>query len=221
MNQLRLAPALALLVSLQAGCKSDKTVARTEVLLQVDADRSIRLEAERMTLELASGAANSEMLSAIEPERFDLTSEDFRWPASLALIAKPGHEEHVFQVTITVEKDGESMARGRVRSAFLKHETLLLKTSLFTECIGKLDCDDDETCVGKDGRAECVSAEVAASELPKYDPDVGFGQGGSGGNGGSGGQGGSGGSDAGPDETPDAGPSETHLSICPCAPGNA
>jgi hypothetical protein len=183
---------LSLALVLQTSCKADETTARTEVLLQVDGDRQIRLESERMTLEISSGAPGSATLGSAEPEVFDLTAEEFRWPASLALVAKAGHETHVFQVTITVEKGGEPLARGRVRSAFLKEQTLLLKTSLFSECIGKLDCGDGQTCVGANGNPECVSAAIEASELPAYDPTVGVPMAGTaahgGGGGGSGGE---------------------------------
>ncbi|HKP64155.1 MAG TPA: hypothetical protein VJV78_45780 [Polyangiales bacterium] len=190
---------VCLAIIFSTGCSSTKTTPRTEVLLQVDADRQIRLESERMTLEISSGAPGTAMLGREEPEVFDLTSEEFRWPASLALIAKPGHEAHAFEVTITVEKGGEALARGRVRSAFLKQQTLLLKTSLFSECIGKLDCGDNQTCVGMNGSPECVDATVLASELPSFDPDQGLPQGGDAADGG-GGRGGSGGaeSDSGP-----------------------
>ena len=172
----------------QVGCHSQQTLPRTEILLQVDADREIRGQADRLTLEISSGEPGA--LRQAEPEVFDLADEGFRWPASLALVAKASHEAHAFEVTITVEKSGEPLARGRVLSTFLKQQTLLLKTSLFSACIGKLDCGDDQTCVGAQGGAECVSAVVEASQLPTYDPEqaaagAGSTAGGNGGNGGS------------------------------------
>ncbi|HKU42180.1 MAG TPA: hypothetical protein VJR89_28675 [Polyangiales bacterium] len=111
---------LCVLAALHASCTSGESSARTEVLLQVDAVRMIRLQAERMSLDIASGPLGGEMLSRGEVEVFDLTAEEFRWPASLALVAKAGHEQHVFDVTVTVEKGGEALARTRVRSSFLK-----------------------------------------------------------------------------------------------------
>jgi hypothetical protein len=151
-------------------CQSSDTLPRTEILLQVDADSEVRAQAQRLTVALASGGASAETLTETDPEVFDLTAPDFHWPASLALVAKAGHENHVFEATITAEADGSPLARGRVRSAFLKGQTLLLTTSLFGACIGMFDCQADETCVSKAGKAMCVSAVVDEMSLPVFVP---------------------------------------------------
>ena len=156
--------------SLLHGCKADETRPRTEVLLLIDADRTIRSQAEKLTVELSSGQFDAPDLVAAEPEVFDLGADEFRWPASLALVARPGHEEHVFQVTISVEAAGETLARSRVRSAFVKNQTLLLKTSMFGACIGKLDCSPEQTCVSVRGAAQCISAVVDEKSLPSFVP---------------------------------------------------
>jgi hypothetical protein len=161
-----------------AACYSTETLPRTEVLLQVDADEEVRARAQRLTIELRSGAANAATLSDVDPEVFDLKAPSFHWPASLALVAKPTHEDHVFEATLLVEANDMPLARARVRSAFLKDKTLLLTTSLFGACIDKFDCSDDQTCVAEAGAAKCVTAQVDAALLPAFVPGANAGAGG-------------------------------------------
>ena len=164
------------LFSLVLSCKSDSVEPRTEVLLQIDAERLVKLSAERLVVELLSGPKGSNLSSAGAPEEFDLTSEDFNWPASLALLAKPGHETHVFEIAIDIEANGKRVARSKVRSSFIKHQTLVLKTLLYGECLGFLDCNGDQTCVAPEGRPRCDDAAVDANTLPAFGSDGNVGQ---------------------------------------------
>jgi len=150
-----------------ASCKSNTVVPRTEVLLQIEAERLVKLAADHMQIEISSGPQGGELTQS-EAEEYDLVSDEFNWPASLALMAKPGHEDHVFEVTIHIDARGKRVARSKVKSSFIKHQTLLLKTLLYGECLNKLDCDEAQTCVAPDGTARCESGEIAASTLPRF-----------------------------------------------------
>jgi hypothetical protein len=154
-----------------SACQSSETQPRTEVLLQIDADSQVRARAEHLTIELASGAATAGALTDAEPEVLDVNGADFHWPASLALVAKAGHENHVFEVVITADAQGRPLTRARVRSAFLKGQTLLLTTSLVGECIEMFDCAADQTCVGAAGAAACVASLVDQTLLPTFHPN--------------------------------------------------
>ena len=159
-----------LALALLAGCADSKLQPRTEVLLQVDADDEIRARAEYLTVAISSGAGDAGALTDTDPEVFDLRAATFQWPASLALIAKQNHEGHIFEVTLSAEVDDKPLARGRVRSGFLKGKTLVLTTSLFGVCIDMFSCADDETCVADGGGAKCVSADVDQRTLPAFIP---------------------------------------------------
>ena len=158
-----------------AGCKSAELEPRTEVLLQIDAERLVKLSADHMTVEIASGATGG-ALAAAAPEEFDLATDEFNWPASIALLAKPGHENHIFDVSIHIEANGKRLARSRVKSSFIRHQTLLLKTLLYGECLGFTECSDAQTCVAPTGKARCDSADVDPNTLPQYNTDAAAGQ---------------------------------------------
>lgn len=85
----------------------------------------------------------------------------------MALVAKAAHEDYQFELNLRLEKQGEVLARGRVRSGFVRGQTLVLQTSLSAECLGKLDCAAGETCVVNNGRASCEDAAVDSGSLPR------------------------------------------------------
>jgi hypothetical protein len=158
------------------GCKSSSVEPRTEVLFQIEAEPRVKLAADHLVVEIASGPKNASALTAGDPEDFDLRADGFAWPASLALVAKAGHEDHVFEVVINIEANGKRLARSRVKSSFLKHQTLLLKTLLYGECLNRAECSGDETCVAPEGKPRCDSADVDPSNLPAYTADRAAGQ---------------------------------------------
>jgi hypothetical protein len=155
---------------LLCACAAKTTVPRTEVLLQVDAGEKVRAMADTLLVEIASGPRGAQKLSADTPELFDVTLAGFRWPASIALIAKEGHTDHVFEATITAKVKGKSIALARVRSAFLKERTLWLKATLADSCIGYMSCTKDETCADDQGSARCVASLIDPKTLPAFTP---------------------------------------------------
>lgn len=167
MKRLQPWAALALLSSLCAACPKDEPEPDpiTEVLVQIYADEQVQQAGDTLVVELMSGPKGGE-LAASAPESFDVKAENFRWPVSMALVAKRSHEDHVFELNLKLSKAGDVVARGRVQSAFVEGQIVVLQTTLSAECLGKLDCPENETCVVNNGRASCQSAAVDSGNLP-------------------------------------------------------
>ena len=160
---------LCMLSLCTVACKSQEPTPLSEVVIQIDADPQVRQAGDTLIVEISSGPSASE-LTASDPETFDLTASDFRWPVSITLVAKPAHENHVFELNLRLEKNGIVLARGRVQSGFARGRTLVLQKMLGAECLGKLDCPANETCVVNEGRASCESAAVDPDDLPTQVP---------------------------------------------------
>jgi|GEM_PF-6120333 len=150
-------------------CQPKEPTPLSEVVIQIDADELVQQAGDTLYVEIASGPSRNE-LEASTPEEFDLTASTFSWPVTITLVAKLSHESHVFELNLRLEKEGEVLARGRVQSGFAKGRTLVLQKLLGAECLGKLDCPDNETCVVNDGRASCESAAVDPRDLPTEIP---------------------------------------------------
>jgi hypothetical protein len=158
---------LCLVAAVLAACPA-KHVARTEILLEVDAGPMLRRMASELRIEIATGPKGTKMLAAVKPETFDVSKAGFQWPASLALVASSDHENNELEVTVTAISGGDPLARGRVRTSFLPGKTLLLRTSLFDVCLGYFDCGAAETCISEAGKAACTSSRVDAAKLPVF-----------------------------------------------------
>jgi hypothetical protein len=65
----------------------------------------------------------------------------------------------------------ELMVIRRRRLSFVSDRIVYLPLPLKDSCRDKLDCEDDETCIG----GKCVSAEIDAETLPDYDDSLVFG----------------------------------------------
>jgi hypothetical protein len=150
---------------LSAACESESPEELTEVVVQIFADEQVQQAGDKLIVELLSGPS----VDALEDSEPVIFEDGFRWPVSIALVAKRTHEKHVFELNLRLEKGDETVARGRVQSGFVQGQTVVLQTSLDAECLGKLDCPPNETCVVEDGRAVCQSAAVDAGALPGPD----------------------------------------------------
>jgi hypothetical protein len=153
-------------IALSVACPSEEPEPLTEVLVQIFADDQVQQAGDTLIVELKSGAKSASALTESDPETFDLTESDFRWPVSMALVAKASHESYVFELRLRLEKDGIVLARGLLKSGFVVGKSVVLQTTLGAECLGKLDCPDDETCVVNNGIASCQSAAVDSGSLP-------------------------------------------------------
>ena len=163
---MRLFPLLFCFCILSAACPSDaEPEPLTEVLVQVFADAEVQQAGDTLIVEFMSGPKGGE-LTPSDPETFDVSTSDFHWPVSMALVAKSSHEGYLFELNLRLEKQGDVVARGRVQSAFVKGQIVVLQTTLSAECLGKLDCPENETCVVNNGRATCQSAAVDSGKLP-------------------------------------------------------
>jgi hypothetical protein len=150
-------------------CRPSEPTPLSEVVIQIDADTLVQQAGDTLVVEISSGASVSELMPS-DPETYDLRASDFSWPVTITLVAKPSHEDHVFALNLRLEKNGVVLARGRVQSGFAKGRTLVLQKMLGAECLGKLDCPENETCVVNDGRASCESAAIDPDDLPTQIP---------------------------------------------------
>ena len=150
-------------------CQPEEPTPLSEVVIQIDADELVQQAGDTLFVEIASGPSRNELTEST-PEEFDLTTPTFSWPVTITLVAKPSHDSYVFELNLRLEKDGVVLARGRVQSGFSRGRTLILQKSLGAECLGKLDCPTNETCVVNDGRATCESATVNPDDLPTRIP---------------------------------------------------
>jgi hypothetical protein len=150
-------------------CQPNEPTPLTEVIVQISADEQVQQAGDTLIVEISSGVSANK-LSPGEPETYNLSASTFSWPVTITLVAKASHEAYVFELNLRLEKDGKVLTRGRVQSRFVKGRTLVLQTSLSAECLGKLDCPQDETCVVNDGQPSCESAAVDPDDLPTEIP---------------------------------------------------
>lgn len=149
-----------------SACTANEPAPLTEVVIEIYADQLVQRAGDMLIVEFLSGPRGAAELSPSDPERFDLSASSFRWPVTITLVAKPSHENHIFELNLRLEKSGVVLTRGRVQSSFVKGKTLVLQTSLGAECLGMLDCGENETCVVSNGQATCKSASVDPGKLP-------------------------------------------------------
>lgn len=154
-----------------AGCKSSERVARTEVLVKLDAGPSVRAEVTRLRIELSRGPS-ADKLEPIDPEIIDIDGK-FTWPASLALVPRGDSGELAFAIRVVAEAGSETIAEARAESSFRKGKTLLLELFLPDECLRFFLCGAHETCVASGGGPLCVPAERDPDKLPEFDPTGG------------------------------------------------
>ncbi len=154
----RLPLPLALLLAL-ASCT---TTPRTQVMVVVSADESVRSNLTRLTVGVGGGPTAGALADV---ETYTLDSVD-RWPLRVPLVPLNNDATRAFVVTVTANTSaGNVVARGI--TGFVPGETRMLLLHLGASC-ADVPCADDETC----SAAACRAAYVDPSSLPAYDPDA-------------------------------------------------
>jgi hypothetical protein len=150
--------ALCALACTATGC-GDKTVAATQVMVQLDAQPGVRSQTRDVLVHVRSAKDENTKWE----DRFDnkLTPDNgrYRWPLQFALLPKADDATRVYEVTATALDDaGKELARVRAISGYKPHKTLLLSLRFDDACIGKVaDCEETESCRA----GQCVDAQVA------------------------------------------------------------
>ncbi len=152
-------------VSITAGC-SKETVARTQVMVVVDAEPGVRAETSGLQIVVKGGTDETALTESYNHTIPDGSAEDLVWPWKIAVVPAQGDPERVFEVEVTaLDAGGGGIARVRAISGFLPNKTLMLTLKFDDACLGKLDdCGATQTC----SAGECEDAHVDVGTLPPY-----------------------------------------------------
>ncbi|MEM9865355.1 MAG: hypothetical protein AAF938_27365 [Myxococcota bacterium] len=149
---------LSLILSAALGLTSCSETPRTQVMVFVRADDAVIARAERLEVIVRGGPPGSmlEERERIEysgptvPDGFPLS-----WPVRIAVVPNAGDVDRVYEVTATVFDDEGQVAQLRVRSGFVRQETLALELFLRASCVD-VSCGGPETC--REG--QCTPVQV-------------------------------------------------------------
>jgi cysteine-rich repeat protein len=169
----------AALVAVLAGlvaCTS--TEPRTQVMLVVDAEDSLREVADSLRVEVrgyfASEGAGADRTQ--HDEVYALEALSGSWPYSFAIAPQRGDSSRLYDATITLQSaGGGTLAVLRVSSGFVQGKTLAVALRFDSSCKAKsLECDASESCAA----GSCVPAKINPRMLPELDgPESGGGAG--------------------------------------------
>lgn len=160
---MRLAAGCALLLIVGMGPACGDQLPTTEVMVIVDAETAVRLQAETLRIEV-TGMADQDGTSRVTPPEVVVTkaSGDLRWPYLIALTPLGGDSARTYQVVATgLDASGDLVGQVRANSGFVKHRLLELRLVLEALCAGKQECPSDQTCRG----GSCESAHVDPRDL--------------------------------------------------------
>ncbi len=153
---------MAATIAWLAGCANVPS-SRTEVVVRIEADPSVELEATRLHVAVRAGPGRP-----IDP-RAPVSEHDYpragalRLPFELGLIPPAGSGARFFDVTATAHRlDETAIVSGRVISGYVEGTTLLLVLRLEDGC--SVPCAAEQTCRA----GGCVDAFVEATTLPWY-----------------------------------------------------
>lgn len=161
-------------LALVLGSCGETLVARTEVLVLIDAGRVVRQRADTLLVTFFSGKGEVSRYPRTGEELFQV-GPGFPWPASLALVPKGGDASRGFRIEVEAREGEKLLVATRVVSHFLAEKTLLLEIVLLDACVGFSSCGDAETCVAENEAPVCRDAKVDPRTLRTADriPDAG------------------------------------------------
>jgi hypothetical protein len=157
-------------VAMSGGCTTTKP--RTQVMLVVEADPEVQMQATSLRVEIEGRPLGTEMYSLTSDTTYPPPDSDMMWPYSIALIPRGGEINREFRITATAYSGTDAIARLRAESGFVSAKTIELKLRFQKSCLhaASLDCDPTQTCL--DGY--CVPARIDQTMLPTFtgDPEV-------------------------------------------------
>jgi len=158
------------LLALCAGCQLESSFRpHTQVVVDIDADRSVRARALRVQLTIAGlGEQGSFDEAQVRVERtisVDSPSGPY-WPLRSVLMPRGGDASRRFVVTATATSASEEfVASARVLSGYVRGEVRHLQLQLTRACIG-VTCDTSSSCI----EGVCAAAVRPAESLPLFVP---------------------------------------------------
>lgn len=142
-----------------AACSSN---AATQVMVEIDAEPSVRDMASQLHVEIRGGSAADpvETYLPVYENVFDAGELPIQWPRRIALA--PSESARGFWLSATAEDiDGAPIVTTRTYGNYDTGRGVLLRIWLRETCVGTV-CDDTMTCAS----GECVSATVDTTNLP-------------------------------------------------------
>ena len=174
--------ALALALAFALGLAAcDDEEARTQVMLEIDADPAVRVRLETLRVLIDASDDDGESWEKRISNRYRAADiggdwKEFAWPARLGLVPAEGRGERQFAVRVQAfDRRGELYVWQQAVAKFSAGRTTLLAITLLDRCtVAALACGDED-CVGTDGcetcrAGNCVDVELL-DELPAFDPD--------------------------------------------------
>ena len=142
------------------------TIAATQIMAVIDAEPGVRAMTKSVHV-LVRGGTGAEDTWTIRHDAV-VTMGTIAWPLEVALIPKSDDSERVYEVVATaINSSGDSIARVRAISGYVKGETRALRLLFEDSCLGKADlCGAEETCSG----GGCVDAHVDPASLEQFRP---------------------------------------------------
>jgi hypothetical protein len=160
--------ALALAAALGASCGGPDP--RTQVMVLIDADPTVKLETERLRISVRGGrseaAGGLDLREQREFQRDAPGAEALVWPTLVAVVPLDGDVGRIFELEAeAIDGTRRSLVLARARTGFVAGRTLALRLRLEDACRGVF-CRAGTTC----RQARCVDALVPVTSLPPYDP---------------------------------------------------
>lgn len=180
------------LLALAGACKSTK--ARTEVMLEIDADDAVRAKLDALVILIDVSDDDGKSWEKRLTKSFDREAvgnwRAFDWPARLGLVPDGDNTDRRFAVRVqALDANGALYVWQQAVAGFERGRTQVLRMRLTESCmVDALDCGDPQ-CVGTEDEQDCEtcrSGECVGVELltlEDFDPRV-LGDGGTSGDGG-------------------------------------
>lgn len=144
------------LVLLASACSAS---ARTQVMVEVDAEPAVRAETTQLELRVLGGVAGTD--PALWAVRHEATVTDFSWPRRIALVPIELEPARGYQVEIRAARaDGTTVTSSAIRGGYATGRTKLLVLLLEDACAG-VECG---TMRCQEGR--CVDPLVDVNAAP-------------------------------------------------------
>lgn len=160
--------ALGMLSALAMSCDGD-VAAATEIVVVIDADDGIRVQATGLRIEVLSSEDRDFSRPTEVATHEVVPGEDgvADYPIRIALTPGSGREGWFVAVKATASGGNGDLASAQVLTQYLPRQIRYARLLIEDACVGRLDCAATETCRGGD----CVDAYVDPSTLTTTPPE--------------------------------------------------
>lgn len=139
----------------------------TQVMLQVDAEPTVRMETAQLLVHVRGGEAGTDPTTWASRHRDTFT--DLMWPRRIALVPLEPDPPRAYSVEIRAERaDGTLVTVSTIRGGYVPNRTKLIVLRLEDACLD-VDCADMRC---EEGR--CVDSLVDVAGAPDLGTDAGI-----------------------------------------------